>query len=59
VRLPGPDGAETPAALLQADPGMHCCFLGGYLDDEAEARPLALGVAVVAKPFRPHRSGLC
>jgi DNA-binding response OmpR family regulator len=52
VRLPGLDGAETMAALRQAEPGVQCCLMGGLVEDAERERLLALGAAeVLMKPF--------
>jgi DNA-binding response OmpR family regulator len=52
VRLPVLDGAETMAALRAVDPGVRCCLMGGFVEDDEAARLLALGaVEVLAKPF--------
>jgi DNA-binding response OmpR family regulator len=53
LRLPGLDGAETMAALRAVDPGVRCCLMGGFVEDDESVRLLTLGAAeVLVKPFR-------
>jgi hypothetical protein len=40
------------AALRAVDPGVRCCLMGGFVEDDERERLLTLGAAaVLAKPF--------
>jgi CheY-like chemotaxis protein len=52
VRMPGPDGPQTLAALQQLNPHIRCCFMSGDLGSYTEERLRKLGAAaVLPKPF--------
>ena len=54
VRMPGPDGPQTLAALQQLNPQVRCCFMSGDLGSYTEWGLCNLGAAaVIRKPFRP------
>jgi len=53
VRMPGPDGPQTLAALRRFDPQVRCCFMSGDLGGHTEERLREGGAAaVLLKPFR-------
>lgn len=53
VRLPGPDGPQTLAALRGLDPQVRCWFMSGDLGGYTQERLRAGGATgVLAKPFR-------
>jgi CheY-like chemotaxis protein len=53
VRLPGPDGPQTLAALRELDPRVRCCFMSGDLGSYTEEDLRERGAAgVLPKPFR-------
>jgi CheY-like chemotaxis protein len=48
LRMPGPDGIETAAALRAIQPGLACCLMGGYVPDDDPPPPFS---RVLHKPF--------
>jgi DNA-binding response OmpR family regulator len=50
VRLPGPDGPATVAALRGVRPGLPCCLMSGAADPH-DPRVLAAGCPLLPKPF--------
>lgn len=55
IRLPGPDGVRTLAALRDLNPGVRCCFMmtheGAFTGEELLGRGAD---AVLTKPFGPR-----
>lgn len=52
LRMPGLDGTQTLAGLLQIDPQVYCYFMTGDLGEHAEWSLCNLGAAaVIRKPF--------
>jgi CheY-like chemotaxis protein len=52
VRMPGPDGPATLAALRQRSATLRCCFMSGDLGGVTKEELLALGAErVFIKPF--------
>jgi CheY-like chemotaxis protein len=53
IRMPGLDGPQTLAILVQLNPHVRCCFMTGHAGSYTQAELLQLGAErVFSKPFQ-------